>query len=226
MTEPLSVATLVARDDDVIDRLVGIAPGDRLDAVRRHRSQAREQAQLSWRALFAPVEPAPGSVSRRERLAVAAFATQLYQQREAAAFYAQLLQTEDTALAAAVAEQAQRALKAGAAGPYGHYPAGPLSAEDQPGPAWAADAEAQAVLGARLAAGLAHVHLLVLHPRDAKAAHLQALLDAGWPETDIVVLSQLVAFLAFQVRVVAGLRALAAAGAPAAAVSETSEVPA
>ncbi len=39
---------------------------------------------------------------------------------------------------------------------------------------------------------------------------MQALLDAGWSATDIVTLSQLVAFLSFQIRVVAGLRALAA----------------
>ena len=54
-----------------------------------------------------------------------------------------------------------------------------------------------------------HAHLLVFHPRDAAPADLQALLDAGWSTTDIVTLSQLVAFLAFQIRVVAGLRVLA-----------------
>jgi uncharacterized protein YciW len=35
-------------------------------------------------------------------------------------------------------------------------------------------------------------------------------LDAGWPTTSIVTLSQLVAFLSFQVRSVAGLRTLGA----------------
>jgi uncharacterized protein YciW len=39
---------------------------------------------------------------------------------------------------------------------------------------------------------------------------MQALLDAGWSTTAIVTLSQLVAFLSFQVRAVAGLRALGA----------------
>lgn len=38
--------------------------------------------------------------------------------------------------------------------------------------------------------------------------HLQALLDAGWSTTEIVTLSQLVAFLSFQIRVVVGLRVL------------------
>jgi len=52
---------------------------------------------------------------------------------------------------------------------------------------------------------------LVFRPRDASPAALQALLDAGWAANDIVTLSQLVAFLSFQIRAVAGLRALAAA---------------
>jgi uncharacterized protein YciW len=39
------------------------------------------------------------------------------------------------------------------------------------------------------------------------------MLDAGWTTTDVVTLSQLVSFLAFQIRVIAGLRALAAARA-------------
>ena len=42
---------------------------------------------------------------------------------------------------------------------------------------------------------------------------LQRMLDAGWTTTDVVTLSQLVSFLAFQIRVVAGLRVLAAARA-------------
>jgi uncharacterized protein YciW len=50
--------------------------------------------------------------------------------------------------------------------------------------------------------------MLVFHPRDACPASLQALRDAGWLKTDIVTLSQLVAILAFQIRAIAGLRAL------------------
>jgi uncharacterized protein YciW len=38
--------------------------------------------------------------------------------------------------------------------------------------------------------------------------------DAGWSTTDIVTLSQIVAFLSFQIRVIAGLRVLAAHPAP------------
>ena len=65
----------------------------------------------------------------------------------------------------------------------------------------------------RLAAALEHAHLLVFRPRDADPAALQALIGAGWSTDSIVTLSQLVAFLSFQIRAVAGLRALAAAPA-------------
>ena len=56
-----------------------------------------------------------------------------------------------------------------------------------------------------------HLHLLIFHPRDAAPGALQELLDAGWSTTGIVTLSQIAAFLSFQIRVVAGLRALTAA---------------
>ena len=91
------------------------------------------------------------------------------------------------------------------------YPAGPLSAKTRPGLIYRVSAATSRLLGARLVAAFEHVHLLVFHPRDAAPAALQALLDAGWSTTDIVTLSQLVAFLSFQIRVVAGLRALAGA---------------
>jgi uncharacterized protein YciW len=51
--------------------------------------------------------------------------------------------------------------------------------------------------------------MLVFHPRDADPDAIQALLNAGWSNQGIVTLSQLVAFLAFQLRAAAGLRVLA-----------------
>ena len=47
----------------------------------------------------------------------------------------------------------------------------------------------------------------------------QALQQAGWSETDIVILSQLASFLSFQIRLVAGLRVLGARAAVATASS-------
>ena len=51
----------------------------------------------------------------------------------------------------------------------------------------------------------------MFHSRDASPGALQALLDAGWTTAEVVTPSQLVAFLTFQIRVVAGLAVLAAA---------------
>lgn len=56
--------------------------------------------------------------------------------------------------------------------------------------------------------------LLTTDPRRGDRAALAALKQAGLAEPAIVALAQLVAFLSYQVRVVAGLRALAAAASP------------
>jgi CMD domain protein len=195
-------------ETDVIDTLVGIKPGSALDAIRNRRPEARNQAQASYRALFAP--EIPGEVTTTKRFAVAAFVTGLHGGAETASFYAaglaasgasaELCRAVDTVIAAAKGE-----------GPYGAYPAGPLSREDTTGPTHHVSAETRRALGSRLAAAFDHMHLLVFHPRDAAPAALQALLDAGWSTTDIVTLSQIAAFLSFQIRVVAGLRVLTGA---------------
>jgi CMD domain protein len=74
-------------------------------------------------------------------------------------------------------------------------------------------------LGPRITAALEHAHLLVFHPRDASAHAIESLLSVGWSTTDIVTLSQLVAFLSFQIRTVAGLRVLQASQTVAASKS-------
>jgi CMD domain protein len=193
-------------DADVIDTLVGIAPGSPLDTIRARRPEARAQAQATYRALFAP--DLPGHISAQERFAVGVFVAGLHADAAIATFYAARL-TEGGA-SAALREAVDAAInEAKAHGPYGSYPAGPLSREDAAGPVYRVGAPTRRALGPRLAAAFEHVHMLVFHPRDAAPAALQALLDAGWSTTDIVTLSQIVAFLSFQIRVVAGLRTLA-----------------
>ena len=201
-------ATVSSSVPDVIDRLAGITPGSHLDQIRAQREQARTNAQQSYLSLFVPTPPVFGNFEIADRFAVAAFVAALHGQPDVARFYADALagQGARTGVAEAIALEVQRSA---AEGPYGRYPAGPLSAEDVPGPSYAVDAAQRPVLGERLSAGLAHAHLLVFHPRDASPAALQSLLDAGWSSTEVVTLSQLVAFLAFQIRVVIGLRALA-----------------
>jgi CMD domain protein len=195
--------------DDLIGHLAGIEPGSRLDLIRSQRPAARENAQKSFLALFAPVDVAGFSLS--ERFAVAAFVAGLHEQPAVFTFYSgELVKAgapED--VRAALVSETQRGA---ARGPYGRYPAGPLSVEDKFGPVYQLGADNRALLGDRLAAALEHAHLLVFHPRDARPEAFEPLLAAGWTTDAIVTLSQLVAFLAFQIRTVAGLRALAAAG--------------
>jgi len=187
---------------DVIDQLVGIAPGDALDALRDQRPNARANAQASYDALFHSDERE--EVGQRERLAVAYWTVAL-SQSPAASHYRDLLAAEDADLLAALDAALPGALTEG---PYGDYPAGPLTVENVAGLVWTPDSALSAAAGERLAAALAHTHLLVYRPRDSSADALQALLDAGWSTTGIVTLSQLVAFLSFQLRVVAGLTVL------------------
>lgn len=195
-----------APDADVIDSMVGIVPGSALDAIRARRPQARIHAQTSYNALFAP--GAPGDVTIAERFAAGAFVAGVHGQKEIAAFYASGL-VGSGAPAALIGAVEAAVAEARGQGPYGSYPAGPLSRENTAGPVYRAGAATRQGLGPRLAAAFEHLHMLVFHPRDADAPALQALLDAGWSTTGIVTLSQLVAFLSFQIRLVAGLRVLA-----------------
>jgi CMD domain protein len=62
----------------------------------------------------------------------------------------------------------------------------------------------------RLRAILRHVTLIATAPGSATRADLDALRGAGLAPRDVVIVAQIVAFVSYQVRVVAGLRALAA----------------
>jgi CMD domain protein len=187
---------------DVIDQLVGISPGDALDTLRDQRPNARLNAQTSFDSLFNSDEL--DDVSQLERLAIA-FWTSSLSQTTASSFYRDLLATQD----AGTLEALETALPAAVTqGPYGDFPDGPLTKANVSGLHWRPDPGLVSVVGQRLSAALAHTHLLVFRPRDSSAEALQALLDAGWSTTGIVTLSQLVAFLSFQLRVIAGLTVL------------------
>ncbi|MCG2629233.1 CMD domain protein [Bradyrhizobium sp. WYCCWR 13023] len=195
---------------DIIDTLVGIEPGSALDAIRGKRMQARENAQKSYLSLFEPIDA--GDFSLLERAAVAAFVTGLHGESPVASFYRDKLAA--TAGGAALVKAIDAEIARGkTSGPYGSFPAGPLSIENTAGLIYRVDAASKSALSPRLVAALEHAHLLVFRPRDAASSDMKALLAAGWSTTGIVTFSQLVAFLSFQVRVVSGLRTLAAANA-------------
>ncbi|MVT72256.1 CMD domain protein [Bradyrhizobium cajani] len=195
---------------DIIDTLAGIEPGSALDTIRARRLQARENAQKSYLSLFEPIDA--GEFSLAERAAVAAFVTGLHGESPVAAFYREKLaaNADGAALIEAITAEIERGKTSG---PYGAFPAGPLSIENKAGLIYRVSAERKAVLGARLVAAFEHAHLLVFRPRDAASSDMKALLAAGWSNTGIVTFSQLVAFLSFQLRVVSGLRTLAATNA-------------
>lgn len=191
---------------DCINHFAGITAGSVLDKLRDERPDAKTYAQEGFLTLFAP--PDGTDVSLVERFALAVFTLALHGVEDMAAFYREGLvgSGADASLAAAVSRAAEANV---GSGPYGRYPAGPLSAEDEPGPEYSVDEDTASALGKRLAAAFAHAHMLVYHPRDSSAAALQRLLDAGWSDAGIVTISQLITFLAYQVRLVQGLRAMA-----------------
>ncbi len=63
---------------------------------------------------------------------------------------------------------------------------------------------------AAMSAILRHVDLIATTPRDATAADVAALQAAGVATADIVRLSQLIAFVSYQLRLIAGLRLMGA----------------
>src|SRR6266581_5454593 len=70
---------------DIIDLLAGIEPGSSLDGIRTRRLQARENAQKSYLALFAPVDFRDFAAA--ERYAVAVFVAGIHGESVAADFY-------------------------------------------------------------------------------------------------------------------------------------------
>jgi CMD domain protein len=138
---------------------------------------------------------------------VAAFATRTTADDETAARYAQGATAADPERAASVLAEASAAATPG---PFGSYAEAGLQDESTDGRRYEPGIVARDALGERLAAALAHAHLLTSRPREADASALTRLLEAGWSVDGIVTLSQLVSFLAFQQRVAAGLRVLAA----------------
>jgi CMD domain protein len=188
---------------DVIDELAGISPATPLDELRRRRPVTREQLQASSDALFEPLDDAEFPLG--ERLLVAAFATRLTADDATASHYAdRAVESEPARASVVIAEAAQQATE----GPFGRYHEEGLAGESTEGVRYVAEAPVVEALGIHLTAALEHAHLLVYRPREASAEALDRLLDAGWSVDGIVTLSQLVAFLAFQQRVAAGLRVL------------------
>ncbi len=143
---------------NVIERLIGAAPGSPVAEAMAARANLMEASQANYAAVLTPQDP--GGLSRPLRFALAARVARL---------------GGDGQLAA-------------------HYDAdGALPEED-----------------ARLTAILRHVDLIATTPRDASRADIAALEAAGVAPGDIVRLSHLIAFVSYQLRLIAGLRLMGA----------------
>lgn len=160
--------------DDLVDRLIGLAPGVKTYEVRHFREKVAAATQGSYDALFDPALP---GLSLAERLLVALYATRITPSPLLAAHYR------------------KRVAEAGAT------PADIAVAESGK-PADAATP--------RLAAILEFTRKLIEKPVEGDEAALKTLPAAGVSTPAVVTLSQLVAFLSYQVRLVAGLEAMKA----------------
>ncbi|MEE6280483.1 CMD domain protein [Georgenia sunbinii] len=190
---------------DVLRALSGVPVGSRVERLRDARPVAREDAQATYDYLFHPVDD--GEVALVERLAVATFVAGVHGHEAASAHYGQAL-ADAGAGPELVAAVGAETVAGRTEGPYGTYREEGLAHESVPGPEHRVAPQHRAILGERLAAALEHAHLLVLHPRDSRPERLERLVAAGWSATGIVTLSQLVAFLAFQLRAATGLAVL------------------
>ncbi|WP_223694100.1 CMD domain protein [Leifsonia poae] len=217
---------MTATPPDIIDQLTGTTPDSAVAALREQRPETRRNAQSSYDALFEPAFP--GEVTAVERFAIAAFVAALHRDAVLVAHYDGGLRRslaevgESAALAETVAAEAQRTA---ATGPFGRYAPAALAGESTDGLRATVAPEVRVVVGDRLAAALDHTHLLVFRPREADSRALETLLAAGWSATDIVTLSQLVSFLAFQTRVVAGLRVLSTSAIAPTAIAPAAATP-
>ena len=171
--------TATTTSDDVISALAGIAPGSAIAELRAQRPESMQHAQGRYTALFDPPERV--GLTPVERFAVALRVAAIHAATEAEDHYRQRL-VQAGAIPEIVAAAALEDAGAGS----------------QPDPE----------VPLRLQAILRHADLLSTHPVDASPDDLQALADAGLATVEIVVLSQIVAFVSFQVRVVAALQVI------------------
>ncbi|CAB3633276.1 hypothetical protein LMG26685_01113 [Achromobacter mucicolens] len=176
---------------DIVDQLVGLAPGSQTFDVRHKRDKVAAATQGSYDALFDPALP---GLPLADRLLVALYATRITPSPLLAAHYR------------------ARAVEAG-------VPAADIAVAESGKPADAADP--------RLAAILEFTRKLIEKPVEGDEAALKTLPAAGVSTPAVVTLSQLIAFLSYQTRLVAGLVAMKAAeslGSDAAAADATAVI--
>ena len=190
---------------NIIDVLAGVTLPE-----RAARPEAVANAERSFEALFE--SSLLIDVPVNHRYATAAFIAGISGDARAFDFYADLLSDEDEALVDVVAA----AVEVGRS-------TGPYSGGDFVLFGGVGGVEG---LDAKLAAAFDFAHLLTFHPKDASPAAIGHLQEAGYTETGIVSLSQLISFVAFQLRVAHGVRVLAGASGAVGVSGASVEAPA
>ena len=159
------------KPEDLVESMLGIAPGSPLAELRARRPEARRHAEGAYRELLMPEDP--GNVSHAERAALALRVA---------------LREGDKALAARF-----RALLEAAGGEEAIMLAEDLS---------------DGIMEGRLPALLRYADMVAAKPATVGQDTSDALSAMGLTPRDIVAVTQLVAFVPYQVRLIAGLRAL------------------
>ena len=159
-------------NDDIIDRVTGLAPDSATHALRHQRAKVVEATQGSYDRLF---DPALEGLSLVERLLVALYASRLTPSPTLAAHYRAELSAHDVDAAT-------------------------LAAVETGAP--------ENLAAPRLRAILTFTRTLIENPLAGDKAALQSLPAAGLTTPAVVALAQLIAFLSYQTRLVAGLQAL------------------
>lgn len=161
-----------ARPSDVMDQLLGIAPGSAIFELRRQRPDVVRHMQASDDAILRPSNPA--GLTHAERAAVALrIAHAIGDHRLAGHYRGDLARLDSTDRLSAAAQH-----------------------------------EIGKVADVRLKAIFTHADRLTADPDTARPEHLAALAAAGLSERAIVGLSQVIAYVNYQARVLAGLRML------------------
>lgn len=196
--------------EDLVDRMAGLERGGAVQALRQRRTKVAVATQGSYDALFDPALP---GLPLADRLLVALYGSLLSAAPALAAHYRERLAgvQVDAAIVGAVERLA-------------FHEAVPAAGDGSADADLASDAAAGPAGGVaiedfnRLRPLLAFTRMLVENPIAADKAALQSLTAAGLATAAVVALAQLIAFLSYQVRLVAGLRAMqgAALDAPTA----------
>jgi CMD domain protein len=175
---------------DLIGTLAGLAPDGAVAALRAARADVTRFTQGSHDALF---DRNATGLSLEERLAAASYAAHVAAAPDVARAYRERLHAVRSAAGDETSALLERLVASGdALG--GQAASASFDAGDNP----------------RINAILSHTHALArLEPPPGKPA-LARLRQAGLATREVVALSQLVAFVSYQVRVIAGLRALEA----------------